>query len=337
MKRTSMKSALIIGITGQDGSYLTRFLIKKKYVVHGLIKKNSNFMPNPIIPKKLINKEIFIHKRDILDFIDINELILNIKPCEIYYLATTHELSINQNNFNEVMSINVAGFINILETVKNYIPLSRLFYASSSNVFAGSKKSPQNENTEKIPATLYGVAKLTTMNLIDLYAKQFNIFVCYGILYNHESQLRKKIFLPMKIVDAAVNIKLGLQNTLVLGSLDDQRDWGWAEDYVRAMWMMLQTKKPKNYIIGSGKTITVKDILCYAFEYLNLVWQNYVEIDQSFIRLNYNIKLIADPSKIQRELGWKGSKNFKKVIEQMIDEDMQYKKENTKKFKRNNL
>ena len=291
----------------------------KKYNVFGVIKESSinkiNYYLNSFLSKN--NTQIF--EVDILNLEKIKNLIVEINPSEIYYLATTHELSINKKNYNEIMSINVSGLMNVLEIIKSFLPKSKVFYASSSNVFVNAKESPQLETTERFPGTLYGVAKLTAMNLIDLYKREFKIFACYGILYNHESTLRKKNFLPMKIVDAVVNIKYGSQKKLFLGSLDDKRDWGWAFDYVKAMWLMLQNHKPENYLIGSGSVLTVKDILSYAFGYVDLNWREYVVIDPSLVRENKKVTLVADVSKIKSELNWSSSKTFKKVVEEMID------------------
>ena len=314
--------ALIIGIGGQDGTYLTSFLLKKGYSVHGIVKEKPKSKYNNIIQNCLKLKKIKIHKINILEEKALKKTILKIQPSEIYYLATTHEVALKQENFNEVMSVNVNGLFNILEIVRCEMPSSKVFYASSSNVFAGSKESPQNENTIKNPKTLYGIAKLTAMNLIHLYRENYNIYVCYGILYNHESTLRKKIFVSMKIVDAVVNIKLGNQKKLLLGNINDQRDWGFAEDYIKAMWMMLQSFQAKDYVIGTGESLTVKDLLFYAFDYVGLKWKDYVEIDNSFIREKNTIPLIADTSKIKRELKWSPSINFKLVVQKMIDENL---------------
>tara|TARA_B110000503_G_scaffold23182_1_gene36099 strand:- start:13756 stop:14754 length:999 start_codon:yes stop_codon:yes gene_type:complete len=311
--------ALIIGINGQDGTFLAKYLVSKNYVVYGITKKNSKLNINILLKNLIEDQLVKIFQTNILDLNVLKQLIRDIQPSEIYYLATTHELSINKKNYNEIMSINVSGLMNVLEIIKSFLPKSKVFYASSSNVFVNAKESPQLETTERFPETLYGVAKLTAMNLIDLYKREFKIFVCYGILYNHESTLRKKNFLPMKIVDAVVNIKYGSQKKLFLGSLDDKRDWGWAFDYVKAMWLMLQNHKPENYLIGSGSVLTVKDILSYAFGYVDLNWKEYVVIDPSLVRENKKVTLVADVSKIKSELNWSSSKTFKKVVEEMID------------------
>ena len=327
-----MKNVLIIGINGQDGTYLTKLLSEKQYNVYGIIRENSNLKTNYLLKSLAEKNNIKIIEINILKFEKIKKLILKINPVEIYYLATTHELYLNKDNYDEAMSVNISGLINILEIAKNMLPSIKIFYASSSNVFAGSQLSPQNENTIKIPKSLYGIAKLTAMNLIDLYKQEFNIFACYAILYNHESTLRKKNFLPMKIVDAVVNIKFQSQKNLFLGSINDKRDWGWACDYVKAMWLMLQNNKPENYLIGSGKLLTVKDILSYAFGYVDLNWEEYVVIDPSLVRENDIVTLVADVSKIKKELNWTPSKKFQKVIEEMIDHEIKIREFDFKKY-----
>ena len=323
------KTALIFGANGQDGTLLAQSLVTKGYNVYGVIKKKSNNKKNHIIQNlEKINK-IILHEVCILKKKIIENLITDIQPQEIYYLATTHELPLNFTNFNPSISVNVKGLFNILETIRKYNMSSRLFYASSSNIFLNSEESPQNEKTLKSPNSLYGVTKMASMNLIDLYCKNYNVFACYGILYNHESSLRQLNFVSMKIIDGAVNIKNGYQQKLFLGNIDDVRDWGCAKDFVRAMWLMLQAPKAKNYIIGTGKTLSVRDILHHSFGYLGLKWENYVEIDESLFRPQLNIPLIADFSKIKYNLGWSPSRDFLSVIEEMIDDVMSFRNDNS--------
>lgn len=313
------KTALIIGINGQDGTFLAKYLVSKNYLIYGIVNKKSKIDTNFILKQLVKDKHVKIFQTNILDLPALKELINHTKPTEIYYLATTHELITSISNYHEVTLINVSGLVNTLEIIREYHNRSKLFYASSSNVFASCKESPQSEKTETCPLTLYGAAKINAMHIINIYKKEFNLFACYGILYNHESILRKKSFLPMKIVDAVVNIKHGFQKKLFLGSLNDQRDWGWAFDYVKAMWLMLQNEIPENYVIGSGKLLNVKDILSYAFGHVNLNWEDYVIIDTSFVRDADKVTLLANTSKIKRELNWDTSKKFKDVITEMVD------------------
>jgi GDPmannose 4,6-dehydratase len=320
-----MKCVLIIGVNGQDGTYLTDLLISKNYIVHGIVRQKSQYLTNKILQNQINKNRIKVHNIDVLDIDCLRALILDIKPNEIYYLATTHELKISKANYHEVMSINISGLINILEIAKHNMPTIKIFYSSSSNVFAGSKESPQNEKTIKVPQSLYGIAKLTAMNLINLYKNDYNLFACYGILYNHESILRKKIFLPMKIVDGAVNISLGRQKKLLIGSIEDIRDWGCAKEYVYAMWLMLQARNPNNYVVGTGKIMTVKDVVSIVFAHLNLDWKKFIEIDKSFSRDIKTVPLIADSKKIKQDLGWFASRDFKYVLKEMIEEDLKIK------------
>lgn len=310
-----MKVALIIGSQGQDGTYLSSLLLKKGYIVHGVTRT---------LKPTLERKNFYINKVNILNVNDLESLIIKIKPSEIYYLATTHEHSLNRKNYDEVMDINVTGVINTLEIIKNNKFKTRFFYASSSNVFSGSLETPQSENTKFNPKTLYGVAKNTAMQFIDIYRETYEIFACYGILYNHESPLRNKMFVTMKIVDAVVNIKLGYQKKLKLKNIYSLRDWGSAEDYVKAMWMMLQEPNPDNYIIGTGKTASVKDVLDYAFGYFGLNWKEYVEIEEDN-KIKPATVLVADNRKIQKNIGWSYTKNIKDIIIDMIKVDLETK------------
>ena len=306
-----MKVALIIGSQGQDGTYLSSLLLTKGYSVHGVTRT---------IKPTLEQKHFHINKVNILNINDLEGLIIKINPSEIYYLATTHEHSLNRKNYDEVMDVNVTGVINTLEIIKNNKFKTRFFYASSSNVFSGSSETPQSENTKFNPKTLYGVAKNTAMQFIDIYRETYKIFACYGILYNHESPLRNKMFVTMKIVDAVVNIKLGCQKKLKLKNIYSLRDWGSAEDYVKAMWMMLQEPNPDNYIIGTGKTSSVKDVLDYAFGYFGFNWKEYVEIEEDN-KIKPTTVLVADSRKIQKNIGWSYSKNIKDIIIDMIKVD----------------
>ena len=324
-----MKNALIIGINGQDGTYLAEFLSKKKYKICGIINPNSKTKINFKLKKIINESKIKIFDINILNKNLVRKIIRKCQPNEIYYLASTHELELSYFNMKSIMSVNVTGLINIIETIRIELPFSKIFYASSSNIFSKTKESPQNEYSSVSPGSLYGISKVTAMNFINFYKEQYNLFICYGILYNHESILRKKTFLPMKIVDAAVNIKLGKSRTLIVGNLEDKRDWGSVEDFVKAMWMMLQTKTPQNYIIGTGKLITVKKLITYAFEYLQLDWKKYVIIDSKLIREKNSNILKANNIRIKRNLGWKPSNDFKFVIQKMIREDL-YNKKNKK-------
>lgn len=317
-----MKVAFIVGINGQDGTYLCNYLLSKNYKVFGVhnpfSKNKFNFILNPLIKQKKIN----IIPCDILKFDSLEKCLKDTSPNEIYYLATTHEKTLTIQNYNDVLNVNVNGLVNILEVIRNNLISTKVFYASSSNIFVNTKESPQNENTIPCPSSLYGLAKLTAMNIIKFYKVNYNLFICYGILYNHESILRKKEFLPIKIIETAIDIKFGKSKKLIIGSLEDQRDWSSVEDFVKAMWLMLQSKFPKNYIIGSGQNLKVLDIIKYTFDYLDLNWSDYVECDEKLMRNLKSDHLVADISKIKNDLGWSPTKSFKKVLERIIDEKL---------------
>lgn len=314
------KVALIIGIAGQDGTLLSEFLLKKRYNVYGITRNSLDKSFNSILSNFVITNKVKILNCNILNDRDLKKNIIQINPTEIYYLATTHEVSMSNENFVKVMDVNVKGLFSVLETIRSEKLNSRVFYAASSNVFSGSKNYPQHENTPMSPLSLYSVAKSTAIDLINYYKNNFEIFSCFGILYNHESSLRKDNFVTMKIVKSALKIKFGQEEKIILGNIQDKKDWGCAKDFVRAMWLMLQPKKPKNYIIGTGKLTSVKDILNYTFNYLDLSWKNYLIIDEKLFRKKSNIPLIADFSKIKKDLGWAPSKNFDEVIRSIIED-----------------
>ncbi len=321
-----MKSALIIGINGQDGTYLSKFLINKNYKVYGIVNPNSKKTFNIIMSKFVQKKQVKVYNQNILDFLTMKTLLKQLKPDEIYYLASTHELSLEQINYNSVFSVNVWGFTNLLEIIKIDLPFTRIFYASSSNIFSHSKHSPQNEMTEKKPSSLYGVAKVTAMHLCNLYKKKYNLFITSGILYNHESFLRNKEFLPKKIVNAAIDIKNNKQKYLYLGNLDDQRDWGSAEEYVEAMWLINNAHEPDEFIVGSGKLHNVQELVEMAFNYLDLNWEKFVIIDDSLKREKEQTILLANINKIKKKLNWSPQKKLNDVLIQMIDDHFEYSK-----------
>lgn len=314
------KVALIIGISGQDGTLLSNFLFKKNYIVYGIIRNSSKKIFNSSLLNLIEKNNVKILNCNISTEEDLKRNIIKINPKEIYYLATTHELPVSKKNFNDVMEVNVKGLLSILEIIRNEKLKSRIFYAASSNVFSGTNISPQNEDTPMSPLSLYSIAKSTAIDLINFYKINFNIFACFGVLYNHESALRKDDFVTMKIVSTALKIKFGYEEKIILGNINDKKDWGCAEDFVRAMWLMLQSKKPENYVIGTGKLTSVKDILKYTFDYLDLNWKNHLIIDKKLFRKKNEISLIADFSKIKKNLGWAPSRNFDEVIRNMIDD-----------------
>ena len=314
-----MKIALIIGVSGQDGSYLAELLIAKKYIVHGIVKdKISIDRMSQYYNFSIINK-INIHIVDITKNNYIEELVINIKPDEIYHLATNHEVGFNENEYNKASLINVDSLRIILNTIKNNNMTSKIFYASTSKIFGVPCSHSQNENTKYNPVSYYGLTKVTGMNLINIFRRNFNIFACSGILYNHESPRRDLNFLPRKITSSAVRIKLGYEKKLILGNIDAKHDWGYAGDYVNAMWLTLQCDQPNDFIIGTGNIYSIEWILEFVFGQLGLDWTKYVIYNNIINNNKYQLK--ADISSINEKTGWKPSTNFSDVLKIMIENE----------------
>jgi len=310
-----MKTALITGIAGQDGSYLAELLLSKGYKVHGLVKSLSTNSPNAISKISHIFSSLVLHRGDIADYKLIYELIGDVQPDEIYHLATEHDLADSLENYLAIRAANIDG---------TYY----FFFASSSRIFGRTLVSPQNEETVCNPNSLYAISKTTGMYFVKIFRDQHNIFACSGILYNHESPRRDYCFLSRKITSTAVKIKLGFEKELRLGDLEARQDWGFAGDYVEAMWRILQADKPKDYVIGTGISYSVKDILHMAFSPLGLHWEDYVVVDKELMRKNENHGIVADISRIRDELGWQPITAIEEVIGMMVNEDLRNIKRN---------
>ncbi len=318
-----MKKALITGITGQDGSYLAELLLEKGYEVHGLVKELPNSENHGSFFRiQHILSRIVLHKGNIIDEDCIQRLIHELAPDEIYDLAAIVDPLVSLATERKILWTNLSGIHNMLGAIKEYSPKTRLFFASSSLIFGNPMVSPQDEYALKEPITPYGIAKAAGCNLVKMYRDVYGVFACSGILYNHESPRRDSRFLPKKIIEAAVRIKKGLQQELKLGDLDAVRDWGFAGDYVEAMWLMLQQEKPEDYVIGTGTPHTVRDLLDLVFGELQLDWQKYVIIDSAFVRQREKHPLIADSSKAKNQLMWQARTQFNELIKMMVEYDM---------------
>ena len=318
-----MKKALITGITGQDGSYLAELLLEKGYEVHGLVTKlpiienlSRFFRIQNILPK------IILHEGDITNEPRISDLIHELLPDEIYDLAAIVDPLVSHDTERKILWNNISGIHNLLGAINAHSPTTKLFFASSSLVFGSPDVSPQDESTAKRPITPYGIAKSAGCGLVEMYRKSYGIFACYGILYNHESTRRDLKFLPRKITEGAARISAGLQEKLSLGDIDAVRDWGFAGDYVEAMWLMLQQDIPDDYVIGTGKQHTVRELLEIAFKTLGLEWQKYVIVDKIFMRQREKYPLIANNAKAQIQLGWCPKIDFEELIAGMVKEDI---------------
>lgn len=315
-----MKKAIITGITGQDGSYLAEFLLNKNYIVHGIIRRSSSFNTSRI-DHIYDKKDLHLHYGDLSDGGRLTELIYNIKPSEIYNLGAQSHVRVSFDIPEYTGDIVALGTTRILEAIRKSNLAIKFYQASSSEMF-GNALAPQNECTPFNPRSPYAAAKVYSFNMTKNYREAYNIFACNGILFNHESPRRGETFVTRKITRAIAKIKKNKQKHLYLGNLEAKRDWGYAIDYVQAMWMMLQQDQPDDYVIGTGETHTVKEFLVEAFNYAGLNWKNYVKIDSKYFRPTEVELLLADYSKAKKQLGWKPVINFKKLIHLMVDADL---------------
>jgi len=310
------KKALIVGVYGQDGSYLAELLINKKYFVYGIVNKVKKKISNTNRNLKIINISIN-------NYAQISNLIRKIKPHEIYHLGSKSFINYDFDSefFNLNPSINGTNFI--LAAIKEFSPNSKFYFAASSEIFGNPKKSPQNENTQFNPRSAYGISKLAGYHLTKNYREAHGLFACSGILYNHESPRRGDFFVTKKIAKAAARIKKGLDKKIYLGNINAKRDWGYSKDYVKYMWKSLQLKKPEDFVLGTGKLHSVKDFLKIAFERVGLNYQKYLVIDKKYYRKENKINLVADNSFVKKKLKFKVSKSFKEIVHEMVDFELE--------------
>ena len=310
------KKALIVGVYGQDGSYLAELLIKKKYFVYGIVNK---------VKKKIssTNRNLKIINISINNYAQISNLIRKIKPHEIYHLGSKSFINYDFDTefFNLNPSINGTNFL--LTAIKEFSPNSKFYFAASSEIFGNPKKSPQNENTQFNPRSAYGISKLAGYHLTKNYREAHGLFACSGILYNHESPRRGDFFVTKKIAKTAARIKKGLDKKIYLGNINAKRDWGYSGDYVKYMWKSLQLKKPKDFVLGTGKLHSVKEFLKIAFERVGLNYQKYLVIDKKYYRKENKINLVADNTFAKKNLKFKQSKTFKEIVHEMVDFEME--------------
>ena len=319
------KKVLITGITGQDGSYLAEFLLNKGYEVFGLVRRTSILNFERI---KHIQDRIKLISGDLLDQNSLMNAIKESNPEEIYNLASQSFVPASWKQPVFTGEATALGVARMLEAIRAVDPKIKFYQASSSEMFGKVREVPQTEKTEFYPRSPYGVAKLYGHWITVNYRESYNMFCCSGILFNHESPRRGLEFVTRKVTNAAAKIKLGLANELRLGNLDAKRDWGFAGDYVKAMWLMLQQDEPEDYVISTGITHSVKDLVQIAFDYVNLNWENYVVIDPKFVRPAEVDLLLGDPTKARKRLGWKPEVNFKSLIKMMVDADLEKVKNN---------
>jgi len=317
-----VKKALLTGITGQDGSYLADLLLSKDYEVHGVIRRASSFN-TARVDHIFEHPNLHLHHGDVLDCANISSLVLNIEPDEIYNLAAQSHVRVSFDLPLGTVDSIAMGTLHVLEAARqlNRKKLVKVYQASSSEMF-GNSPPPQNEQTNFNPRSPYGCAKAYAHYQTINYREAYGLFACCGILFNHESPRRGETFVTRKITRALGRIYVGLQADLKLGNLDAKRDWGFAGDYVRAMWMMLQQDTPDDYVIATGETYSVKDFLSKAFSNLGLNWEDYVLFDQNYVRPSEVDCLLGDASKAQK-LGWKPEVSFDQLVEMMVKSDIE--------------
>lgn len=313
------KRALITGITGQDGSYLAELLLNKGYKVFGLRRRTSV----PIMENiEHIKNDIEFVDGDLLDLSSLMQAVNVANPDEIYNLAAQSFVGTSWTQPGLTAQVTALGVTNMLEAVRLVKPEARFYQASSSEMFGKVMETPQKETTPFYPRSPYGVAKVYGHWITVNYRESFDMFACSGILFNHESPRRGVEFVTRKVTDAVARIKLGLQSELRMGNLDAKRDWGFAGDYVKAMWLMLQQDTPDDYVISTGETHTVQELVEIAFAHVGLNWKEHVVIDPKFVRPAEVDLLLGDCTKAKQKLGWKLEVGFEQLIKMMVDEDI---------------
>jgi len=323
MKR---RRALITGITGQDGSYLAELLLGKGYEVHGIIRRSSSFntgrlshiFQDPHVP----DARLRLHYGDLTDGSSLNRLLEQVEPHEIYHLAAQSHVRVSFDIPEYTGDVTGLGCLRLLDAIKETRLPARFYQASSSEMFGGTKTVPQNEKTPFYPRSPYACAKVYAHHLTVNYREAYGIFACGGILFNHESPRRGETFVTRKIARAAARIKAGLERRLYLGNLDARRDWGYAPEYVEAMWLMLQQKRPDDYVVATGQSRTVRELVETAFAHVGLNWKEHVRIDPRYFRPTEVEHLRGDASKARKVLKWKPRTSFAELVRLMVDAEV---------------
>ena len=344
-----MKVALISGITGQDGSYLAEFLIKKKYIVHGIVRRSSSFNTERIDhlynDKSIINTKLFLHYGDLTDSSNLNSLVKTIEPDEIYNLGAQSHVAVSFEVPEYTANVDAIGTLRFLDAIRSSGLNTKFYQASTSELYGLIEDKIQNENTPFHPRSPYAVAKLYAFWIVKNYREAYNLFATNGILFNHESERRGKTFVTRKITIAVSKIMLGLQKTLVLGNLDAKRDWGYAPDYVEGMWKILQANEPEDFVLATGKTYSVRTFVENCFQYFgeSIKWQGkgidevgilesenktVISIDKKYFRPTEVDLLLGDYSNAKNKLGWEPKTNFKELVKIMIEYDFNRIKNN---------
>ena len=327
---TQPKRALITGITGQDGSYLTELLLEKGYEVHGIIRRTSTFNTDRIDhmyeDPHTQGVRLFLHYGDLTDGTTLRRILEEVKPVEIYNLGAQSHVRVSFDSPEYTVDSVGMGTLRLLEAIRDYQHRTgievRFYQAGSSEMYGLVQAVPQSETTPFYPRSPYACAKVYAHWQTVNYRESYNLFACNGILFNHESPRRGETFVTRKITRAVARIVAGKQKNIFMGNLDSKRDWGYAKDYVKAMWLMLQQEQPDDYVVATGETHSVREFLELAFGYVNLDWQNYVEFDQRYLRPAEVDLLIGDPTKAQQKLGWQPSVTFPELVSLMVEADL---------------
>ena len=327
---TGQKKALITGITGQDGSYLSEFLIEKGYEVHGIIRRTSTFNTDRIdhLYEDPHNESarLFLHYGDLTDGTTMRRILEEVEPVEFYNLGAQSHVRVSFDSPEYTVDSVGVGTLRILEAIRDYQKRTgkevRFYQAGSSEMFGLVQEVPQKENTPFYPRSPYACAKVYAHWQTVNYRESYNLFACNGILFNHESPRRGETFVTRKITRAVARIVAGQQKKLYMGNLDAKRDWGYAKDYVQAMWLMLQQETADDYVVATGETHSVRELLELAFGHVNLNWQDYVEFDERYLRPAEVDLLIGDPTKAREKLGWEPTVTFEELVHLMVDADL---------------
>jgi len=324
-----MNRALITGITGQDGSYLAELLLSEEYEVHGIVRRCSTFNTTRIdhiyVDAHEPDARLFLHAGDMSDGTGLRHILEKVQPDEVYNLAAQSHVRVSFEQPEYTADVTATGVLRLLDAIRDYCKQSgrtvRFYQAGSSEMF-GAARPPQDERTAFHPRSPYAVSKVAAHWYAVNYREGYNLFICNGIMFNHESPRRGATFVTRKITRGLTRIKAGLQQKLYLGNLDAKRDWGFAGDYVRAMWMMLRGDRPDDYVIATGEAWSVRDFLDLAGERLNLDWREHVEVDPRYFRPTEVDYLLGDASKARRELGWEPRISFRELVHMMVDDDL---------------
>lgn len=320
------KRALITGITGQDGSFLAEFLLEKGYEVHGIVRRSSTFSTERIDhiyqDRHEQDVKLFLHYGDLSDASNLSRLVERIQPHEVYNLAAQSHVRVSFDQPEYTFDIAATGALRLLDAINGLSNKPKFYQASSSEMFGKVLETPQTESTPFNPRSPYAVGKVAAFYHTVVYREAFKIHASNGILFNHESERRGETFVTRKITRAATRIKVGLQDSLFLGNLDAKRDWGYAGDFVEAMWLMLQQENPDDYVISTGKTRSVKEFLEAVFEYVELEWDEWVRTDERYMRPAEVDLLLGDSSKARKKLSWEPKTSFDQMVKIMVDHDM---------------